>query len=189
MFTRVKYLMAGCAGFGAALLLLAVASAPTALGPRESVAAASSLTAAGPPASVTYQIASPDAATATRMAMVGQVIAAVAMLDSSGFHQMDEAIDAGTVPPGSLGRVRRARLVTAAVSWPAPLQDSARRLQGHLGDLLVALQAEDLQAAKAPMHEAHELEHDLSNAAYAWLGELGSLAGGSGDQGMLGNGH
>ncbi len=188
MQAKGKYLLTGLTGLAAALLLMAVVSGQ---GP----ATASGLAAVDAPARlgverVADQLTADPAAVA-RMAMVGQVVAAIAVLDNSGFHDMDEAINnTNTAPSGSLGRVRRARLITAAVMWPPAAQESARKLQGELGALLTALQNEDLQAAKGPVHEVHEIAHDLSDMVYTWLGEVGGLAtstssgAGSGSQGM-----
>jgi hypothetical protein len=88
--------------------------------------------------------------------------------------------------------VSRARLVTAAVAWPAgPPRDTATKLQGQLAALQDALRAENVQAAKGPVHDVHETEHDLSAAVYGWLGNLTGQApstSGAADHGNMGTG-
>lgn len=111
----------------------------------------------------------------TDAAAVAQVVAAAYVLDNSGFHDLEEATAAGQMPAGSLGRVQRAHMITAATMWPQPLKETAARLTTELGTLSAAMQAGDVSAAAGPAHEVHEIEHDLSRDAYAWLGRLGGL--------------
>jgi uncharacterized protein YcnI len=112
----------------------------------------------------------------TSAAAVGQVVAAVYVLDNSGFHGLDEALTGGQeAPVGSLGAVQRAYMVAGATSWPAPLQSTAKALTAQLGTLNAALLAGDSSAAAAAAHEVHEGGHALSRGAYAWLGQVGGL--------------
>jgi hypothetical protein len=99
-----------------------------------------------------------------------QVIAVIAQLDSAGFHGLDENVAAGNVPAGSLGRVRRARIIAQATNWPAPAAETAAKLVEQLNLLEPAVRDEDASRAAGPAHEVHELEHTLSDQIYAWLG-------------------
>jgi uncharacterized protein YcnI len=134
---------------------------------------------ASDPAAFTQVTAAPmSPSELTQATTVGQVIAAVALLDSTGFHALHDSIAAGTVPADSVGKVQRARLVTAAIQWPEPLRADAAKLVEQLEQLHAAVRAENAVGATGPAEQAHNIEHDLSQAAYAWLGQRGGLAAG-----------
>jgi hypothetical protein len=99
-----------------------------------------------------------------------QVIATIYQLDSTGLHALDESVTAGTIPPGSLGRIRRARIATHATTWPEPLRETAMSLMGEMEKLESAVRDEDVSRATSPAHEVHEIAHRLSDQAYSWLG-------------------
>ena len=129
------------------------------------------------PASVTQLTAPPmSPSAATQAIAVGHVIAAIALLDASEFHALAEAVKAGTIPAGSLGKVHRARLVAAATTWPETLREAAHKLVQELGHLYQAIETGNAAGAAEPAHEVHEVEHDLSKAVYAWLAERAGLA-------------
>jgi hypothetical protein len=119
-------------------------------------------------------------ADAHQLAQKAQVMAVTFQLDKSDFHDLDEALAAGTLPAGALGPVRRARIATEATEWPQPLNDKAKELVGHMQALEEALRAEDVAKAAPHAKEVHEVGHDLSNAAYTWL---------AGEQPSTGHGH
>jgi len=103
------------------------------------------------------------------MAQKAQAIATIYQLDKSGFHDMDVALTAGTMPPGALGAVRRARIANAATSWPDPLQEHAKRLTTKMMEFEEALRSEDAAKAAPLATEVHDIEHDFSGEVYAWL--------------------
>lgn len=109
-----------------------------------------------------------------------QVLAVVYQVDGAGLHDLDESVQAGAIPAGSLGRVRRTRIAVESVAWPQSIRETAHELAAHLRQLESAIRDEDVEAATGPAHEAHEVGHDLSGAAYAWL---------SGAQPSPGGGH
>src|SRR4030095_9088778 len=110
------------------------------------------------------------AAGAEAAAQKAQVVAVVYQLDMAGFHGLEENVTAGQIPAGALGSVRRARIAVEATAWPAPLRDTAASLAKEMIDLEAALRDENVDSAKAPAHEVHEVGHTLSDQAYAWLG-------------------
>jgi hypothetical protein len=117
-----------------------------------------------------------DTTQAARAAQVGQVISTVWVLDNSGLHDIDDALDSGSaLPSGALGRVQHAQLVAGATVWPTGLQDTAAKLTGELTRLRNAIEAGDMAAAAVPAHDAHEPAHDLSRNAYAWLASEAKL--------------
>ncbi len=68
-------------------------------------------------------------------AQKGQIMAVIFMLDRAGFHGLDESLAGGTLPAGSLGTVRRARIAVSATDWPDPLQEKAKALGSELREL------------------------------------------------------
>lgn len=118
----------------------------------------------------------PTVEQAYQAAQVAQVAHAVYQMDNSGLHDLDEATQAGRIPAGSLGRVRRIRIIAAATQWPEALQAKAKEFVEHAARLERALEAGDAAAAAPDAKEVHELGHEISNMAYQWLA---ALAGGS----------
>jgi hypothetical protein len=116
-------------------------------------------------------------------AQKAQVMTAMYALDNAGLHGIDESVAAGTVPAGSPGAVRRVLIVTRATMWPAELQETTSALAENLAKLQEALRDEDVERAKDPAHEAHELGHQLSDQVYTWLGNQAAM-GTMGDAGM-----
>src|SRR5215208_6819662 len=80
-------------------------------------------------------------------AQKAQAMTAVYQLDQVGFHALNEAIAGGSIPAGSLGKVRNARIMTAATSWPEPLHEQAQALSAKMVEYEAVLRTED--AAKA----------------------------------------
>ena len=115
--------------------------------------------------------ASPAAAQmdAFAVAQKAQAMTTVYQLDQVGFHALSEEIAGGSVPAGALGKVRNARIMTAATSWPEPLHEQAQALSAKMVEYEAVLRTEDAAKA-APIAEAvHDLEHDFSGAVYTWL--------------------
>lgn len=97
------------------------------------------------------------------------VAAVTYQLDSVGFHDLSVQLAAGQMVAGALGPVRRARIAAQAISWPHELEEMNEKLVAQLLVLEEALRTEDPAKAAGPAEAVHELEHDLSNAVYAWL--------------------
>ena len=94
---------------------------------------------------------------------------AIYQLDTAGLHALDEGSNAGTIPAGALGAVRRARITAQAAEWPEALKGKASDLVNTLKQLEEAIRTED-PAKVAPLaKKAHDDEHDLSAAVYTWL--------------------
>jgi uncharacterized protein YcnI len=123
----------------------------------------------------------------TDAATIGQVVAAVSLLDNSGLHDLDESLASGQIPQGATGRVNRAHMVAAATRWPEGLKATAEKLTTELGHLNEALKADNAGMAADSAHEAHELGHSLSSAAYAWLGQVSGLAASPAGSGTAGH--
>lgn len=100
-----------------------------------------------------------------------QLMAALDIIDSTGFHGMDEDLQqASEINPRYLGQVRKAQRVVAGTSWPAEIEDKVAEFSAALDDFETALEGNDLAAAKAAATRAHAAQHDLSNAAWPLVG-------------------
>ncbi len=110
-----------------------------------------------------------DTDVAHMTAVKAQVMHTVYQLDSAGFHALDEGTHAGTIPPGALGSVRRARIVAQATEWPETLKPTADSMIAQMRALEAALRNEDAAAAAGPAGQVHDIGHDLSTKTYDWL--------------------
>lgn len=100
-----------------------------------------------------------------------QVMAAMYQIDSSGYHDLDVNLNNGeAAPAGSLGRVRRGRIVAQATMWPAEQQELATKLVAEMMALETALRDEDIVTGALRAKQMHDSYHDLSDQVYAWLG-------------------
>lgn len=101
-----------------------------------------------------------------------QVTIATYLLDTAGFHALDERINGeGVIEAGDAGVVHRVNTVLAVTAWPEELQDHVDPLRDALSSYAEALANDDAEAAKPLATQAHELQHDLSHAAEHWVGE------------------
>jgi hypothetical protein len=107
---------------------------------------------------------------------VFQVAIATYLMDTAGFHGIDERLNQeGVIDPGDAGVVNRVNRVLAVTSWPEDLQAQVDSLRATLDKYAEALTNDDVEAAKPLATEAHELQHDLSHAVENWLdGESGA---------------
>src|SRR4051794_7257443 len=116
-----------------------------------------------------HPVAADQADNAFMLAQKAQVAHATFQLDSAGLHAIDEGAKAGTIPPGALGAVRRARITVQATDWPAPLKDMAMDQVANMKALEEALRTEDPAKVAEPAAKVHDGGHDLSAAVYSWL--------------------
>ena len=132
-------------------------------------AAGVAMTLASVGATVTPATAQMTGDQAYMLAQKAAVNHATYQQDMAGLHALDEASNAGTIPPGALGNVRRARIAVQAVEWPEPLKENATHFVDTMKQLEEAIRTED-PARVAPLaRKAHDDGHDLSAAAYTWL--------------------
>jgi hypothetical protein len=118
-----------------------------------------------------------QAGAAGEQEQVFQVATTLYLLDTAGFHEMDESINQeNTIQPEFPGTVERARRMVALTAWPEELHENATALGDTLDAYAAALADDDLDAAKPLATQAHEQQHDLSHAAGDWLSEHGFAA-------------
>lgn len=133
------------------------------------------LTGAGFAAGVAMTLAavgstvSPASAQMGDAAQKAQVMAATYQLDKAGLHGIEDASKAGSIPAGSLGEVRRARIAVQATEWPEALKAMAMDQINHMKSLEEAIRSEDATKVVDPATKAHQVGHDLSAAVYTWL--------------------
>jgi hypothetical protein len=93
------------------------------------------------------------------------------VIDTAGFHAMDEALNATqTVDPGYLSTVNRVRKVVAQAPWPEELHEQSTGLVALLDEFAAALDADDGAEAAVLAAELHTVQHDFSHAIDNWLG-------------------
>jgi len=109
------------------------------------------------------------------------VLRAITILDAAGLHEIDESINNENEIPGNAVTVaERMRAVVALTEWPGDLEAQADRLEGLFGDMHAALDADnpDMAKVKQVVADVHDVEHDLSHAAWEYLlGEAGFESG------------
>ena len=118
--------------------------------------------------------------TGTMAAQKAQVIATTFQLDKSGLHDIEEQSKAGTIMPGALGYVRRARIAAQATEWPDGLRPMATTLVADMKVLEEAIRTEDASKVVEPATKVHDGGHDLSAAVYTWLDTGAAPSGGHG---------
>jgi hypothetical protein len=121
-----------------------------------------------------------QAENAYMVAQKAQVAATTFQLDQSGLHDIDVAATEGTIVPGALGAVRRARIATQATAWPDGLKPMADRLVTDMKTLEEAIRTEDASKVSEPAKKVHDVAHDLSSAVYTWLETGQAPEGGQG---------
>src|SRR3954452_16608355 len=119
--------------------------------------------------SVAQPVAADQAENAYMLAQKAQVAHAIYQLDSSGLHGIDDGAKAGTIPPGALGAVRRARISVQAAEWPDALKDMAMEQVTAMKTLEEALRTEAPTKVAEPAAKVHDGGHELSDAVYGWL--------------------
>jgi hypothetical protein len=121
-----------------------------------------------------------QAENAYTVAQKGQVAATTYQLDKSGFHDLDVSSNAGTIPAGALGNVRRARIAAQATEWPEALKPMAMDVVTSMKVLEEAIRTEDASKVAEPAKKVHDSAHDLSAAVYTWLDTGKAPEGGHG---------
>ena len=143
-------------------------------------AAGVAMTLASVTATVTPATAQMTGDQAYLLAQKAAVNHATYQLDTAGLHALDEASNAGSIPAGALGSVRRARISVQATEWPDALKERAMNLVTTMKSLEAAIRTED-PAQVAPLaQKVHDDGHDLSAAVYTWLDTGKAPAGGHG---------
>ena len=99
-----------------------------------------------------------------------QITVTTYLLDTVGFHDLDESINKeSTIQPQFLGMVRHSQRLVAMTAWPEDLQEEVKTFQDTLESYAVALENDNVDAAKPLATQAHDQQHDLSHAVGEWL--------------------
>lgn len=100
------------------------------------------------------------------------VLNAITILDGAGLHEIDESVNNDNEIPGNAVTVaERMRAVVALTQWPEDLEGQADQLESLFGEMHEALDADspDLAKVKEIVAKVHDVEHDLSHAAWEYL--------------------
>lgn len=101
---------------------------------------------------------------------VGSVLAAIDLIDTTGFHDMAKDLaEATELSPRYASQVGNVLAGTKAAAWPAELEEPLGAFVADVEALKAALDAEDLAAAATAAEPVHDTQHDLSEATYEWL--------------------
>ncbi len=114
---------------------------------------------------------------------VGGVLAAIEVIEGADLHGQNQALklpETTAIHPAWLGPVLRARTATVIVEWPHAVRDRVDAFLAALEPYVAALEADDLEAARAAVAKAHNAYHALTGGAYDVLAELAELTGDSG---------
>jgi hypothetical protein len=110
---------------------------------------------------------------ASEQEQIFQVTVTAYLMDTAGFHAMDDRINQeGLIEAGDAGVVNRVNQLLAVTAWPEDMQAQVDSLRETLSQYAEALANDDVEAAKSLATEAHELQHDLSHAVEHWLGQM-----------------
>lgn len=98
------------------------------------------------------------------------VTTATYLMDTAGFHGMDETINAeGTIPSTYAATVNRVAQVLSVTPWSPELAEQATAFRATLAEFAAVLESEDVEAAKPLATRVHEEQHDFSHAIEAWV--------------------
>jgi hypothetical protein len=110
------------------------------------------------------------------------VTMATYIMDTAGFHGMDEAINGEEVIDTSYaGTVARVSRLLSVTPWPADLAEEATTFQATLVEFGEALANDDVEAAKPLATRVHEEQHDFSHNIGAWINSQMGIEGGEHD--------
>ena len=109
-------------------------------------------------------------------ASAGALLAALRLVDTAGFHGMDETLNGDTpaIDASWVGAANHAISATQAVTWPGESEAVAATFLADAQALVVALDADDVAAAAPLAAAVHESQHAFSHAAFHELEHLGA---------------
>ena len=100
-----------------------------------------------------------------------EVLFAIKAVGDLPLHDMDEAINAGTVEDNHLPTARDAIRYLGLTNWPASLEEEAKEVEDAAIALAAALDEGDTEAAKQPATDLHEGWHEFEDKAWEEIGE------------------
>lgn len=100
------------------------------------------------------------------------------IMDTAGFHRIDEALtETGEIDPSFVSTVTRVARIVGSTQWPDDLSESAAHLLEVLTEFQSSLAEDDAEGATPLAGMAHDHQHDLSAAITAWLSGEMSMEG------------
>jgi hypothetical protein len=96
------------------------------------------------------------------------------VMDTAGFHAMEEALASGNpIDPSAVSTVGRVHKIVSSTEFPEELQEAVEGFLGDLEALEAVLEADDAADAAPLAAAVHESQHDLSHMIDEWLGAAG----------------
>lgn len=93
------------------------------------------------------------------------------VMDTAGFHEIEESLAAGDpIDPSFLGTVLRVEKVLTNTEWPEELSPGVEQFLVSLHEFQTALEADDAAEAAPLATAVHDEGHELSEMIDAWLG-------------------
>lgn len=109
------------------------------------------------------------------------VTMAAYMMDTAGFHGMDDAINGtNTIDEGYVTTVDRVARLMEVTPWAPELAEEAMSFRMVLGEFSAALASGDVEAVKPLATEVHNAQHDFSHNVGEWINAQLGIEG-SGD--------
>jgi hypothetical protein len=99
------------------------------------------------------------------------VALAIRTLDEAGFHGVEDSVAGGEIPADARTVALKMEAIVGATNWPDDLSDQADELAGALNAAAAAYEGEDAAAALPAAERVHDIEHDFSAEAWAWIGD------------------
>lgn len=92
------------------------------------------------------------------------------LIDATGFHGIAEDLaEATEINPRYAGKIGNALAVVNSMDWPTAVSSEVATVKTDLQAFQSALDANDLEGARAASEAIHDSQHELSKALYAWL--------------------
>jgi hypothetical protein len=135
------------------------------------VAVLATATACGDDADSNSSAQQSDVETIKATIQDNEVLFTIKAVGDLPLHDMDEAINAGTVEDNFLPTARDAVRYLGLTNWPSSLENDAQAVEDAAIALAAALDEGDTEAAKQPATDLHELWHEFEDHAWAEIGE------------------
>ena len=108
------------------------------------------------------------------------IINAVSILENSGLHEMDEAVEKdGTISADARTTAEKLQTVVLLTEWPKDLQSPAKALAALFGDMASVVEGDDKAKAGAAINKANDGYHDFNFEVWKHLDDEAGIKGDS----------
>ncbi|MBK7329579.1 MAG: hypothetical protein IPI85_11015 [Dehalococcoidia bacterium] len=121
---------------------------------------------------------------ASESAANADVINAVNILETSGLHEMDEAVKKdGSISPDAKTTAERLQTIVLLTEWPKDLQPQARALAALFAEMARVVEGDDKAKAGDAIKKAHDGYHDFTHGVWEHLYDEAGLTSGTASHG------